>query len=133
MKAHRTDVVSFAFGLLFLALTAWWLLAQVLGLVLPPVGWFLAGGLILIGALGLIGALRSSRHTSRPEPSGSPWTDPTEDGRTIVDPTSGPGAAGEAGPGAAGEPAEERPADGDRTLDLPFEDEPSPGKRGSAG
>ncbi|SCE93326.1 hypothetical protein GA0070607_3379 [Micromonospora coriariae] len=61
MKAHRTDLVSFAFGLVFLGLSAWWLLAQLLGLALPPVGWFLAGALILIGVFGLVGALRSSR------------------------------------------------------------------------
>ncbi|SCE72036.1 hypothetical protein GA0070563_101572 [Micromonospora carbonacea] len=61
MKAHRTDVVSLGFGLFFVALAAWWLLAQLLGLALPPVGWFLAGGLLLIGVLGLVGALRSGR------------------------------------------------------------------------
>ncbi|MGW4502704.1 hypothetical protein ACWENR_29375, partial [Micromonospora sp. NPDC004336] len=43
MKAHRTDIVSFAFGLIFVGIAAWWLLAQLLGLALPPVGWFLAG------------------------------------------------------------------------------------------
>lgn len=68
MKAHRTDLVSFAFGLVFLALSAWWLLAQLLGLALPPVGWFLAGALILIGVFGLVGALRSGR-PSQPEPT----------------------------------------------------------------
>ncbi|MFD0787180.1 hypothetical protein ACFQZ8_25040, partial [Micromonospora azadirachtae] len=62
MKAHRTDLVSFAFGLLFLALTAWWLSARILGLAVPPAGWFLAGALILIGVFGLVGALRSGRH-----------------------------------------------------------------------
>ncbi|MCY9555768.1 hypothetical protein M5W98_29635, partial [Paenibacillus apiarius] len=61
MKAHRTDIVSFAFGLVFLGLSVWWLLARILGLSVPPVGWFLAGGLVLIGLLGLIGALRSGR------------------------------------------------------------------------
>ncbi|MFG3705322.1 hypothetical protein ACGF7U_11405 [Micromonospora sp. NPDC047670] len=61
MKAHRTDIVSFAFGLIFVGLAAWWLLAQLLGLALPPVGWFLAGALIVIGILGLVGALRSGR------------------------------------------------------------------------
>lgn len=83
MKAHRTDLVSFAFGLLFLALAVWWLLAQILGLTLPPVGWFLAGALILIGLLGLIGALRSGRHADRggagPQPEttvAAPYEDP---------------------------------------------------------
>lgn len=65
MKAHRTDLVSFAFGLLFLVLTAWWLSAKILGLAVPPVGWFLAGALILIGVFGLVGALRSGRHADR--------------------------------------------------------------------
>lgn len=69
MKAHRTDVVSFAFGLVFLALSLWWLLARILGLTLPPVGWFLAGALLLIGALGLVGALRSGRHADREPPA----------------------------------------------------------------
>ncbi|MFU8854101.1 hypothetical protein ACNAW0_24420 [Micromonospora sp. SL1-18] len=62
MKAHRADVVSFAFGLVFLALSVWWLLGRILGLTLPPVGWFLAGALILVGLLSLVGALRSARH-----------------------------------------------------------------------
>jgi hypothetical protein len=61
VKAHRTDLVSFAFGLVFLALSGWWLLAQLLGLALPAVGWFLASALILIGVFGLVGALRSGR------------------------------------------------------------------------
>ncbi|NJC16292.1 hypothetical protein F4558_006118 [Micromonospora profundi] len=85
MKAHRTDLVSFAFGLLFLALSAWWLLAQLLGLVLPPVGWFLAGALILIGVFGLVGALRSGQ-SGRPTPDDvAPTTAGTEPG----EPTSG--------------------------------------------
>lgn len=66
MKAHRTDLVSFAFGLVFLALSAWWLLAQLLGFALPAVGWFLASALILIGVFGLVGALRSGR-SDQPE------------------------------------------------------------------
>ncbi|MBQ1044549.1 MULTISPECIES: hypothetical protein [unclassified Micromonospora] len=68
MKAHRTDVVSFAFGLVFLGLSIWWLLARILGLSVPPVGWFLAGGLVLIGLLGLIGALRSGQTAEPPAP-----------------------------------------------------------------
>ncbi|RIV38605.1 hypothetical protein [Micromonospora radicis] len=144
MKAHRTDLVSFAFGLLFLALSAWWLLAQVLGLVLPPVGWFLAGGLILVGALGLIGALRSSRHGNTAAPTGPSSPEPAGPGSTATgSATAGsadPGEAGSADPASAeptepgvswldtdGEPA--RPwaeTSADRTLDLPVDDGAAP-------
>lgn len=63
MKAHRTDGVSLVFALIFLAVAGWWLLAQILDLALPAVGWFVAGALILVGVLGLFGALRSARST----------------------------------------------------------------------
>ncbi|GAB2924806.1 hypothetical protein GCM10027280_10010 [Micromonospora polyrhachis] len=62
MKPHRTDGVSLVFGLLFLGLVVWWLLAQIFDLALPPIGWFAAGGLILLGVLGLLGALRANRN-----------------------------------------------------------------------
>jgi len=61
MKAHPTDKVSLAAALVFLAVAAWWLLAQTLDLALPTVGWFLAGALIVLGTLGLLGALRAGR------------------------------------------------------------------------
>ncbi|MFI7247124.1 hypothetical protein [Micromonospora chalcea] len=91
MKAHRTDIVSFAFGLVFLGLSVWWLLARILGLSVPPVGWFLAGGLVLIGLLGLIGALRSGRAAEQPAPTeatvSAPYRDdsPAGDGGTTSD------------------------------------------------
>ncbi|MCT2277774.1 hypothetical protein M3G91_09070 [Micromonospora chalcea] len=91
MKAHRTDIVSFAFGLVFLGLSVWWLLARILGLSVPPVGWFLAGGLVLIGLLGLIGALRSGRAAEQPAPTeatvSAPYRDdsPAGDGETTSD------------------------------------------------
>lgn|SRR5690606_22775545 len=75
MKAHRTDGVSLVFALMFLALAGWWLLAQFLDLSLPAVGWFVAGALILIGLLGLFGALRSGR--SAPA-TGAPTVPPAE-------------------------------------------------------
>lgn len=65
MKAHRTDGVSLTFALIFLALAAWWLLAQLLHLALPAVGWIVALALILVGGLGLIGALRASRSAAK--------------------------------------------------------------------
>lgn len=99
MKAHRTDLVSFVFGLLFVGLALWWLLAQILGLALPAVGWFLAGALVLIGLLGLVGAVRSARTTDTgsvaagsaatpmPAPAGPTTADP---GRQVGGPTGSP-------------------------------------------
>jgi hypothetical protein len=80
MKPHRTDGVSLTFALIFLAVAAWWLVAQTVDLALPAVGWFVAGGLILFGLLGLLGALRSARTAARPTSvsptSGSPISAP---------------------------------------------------------
>lgn len=102
MKAHRTDLLSFAFGLVFLALSAWWLLAQLLGLALPPVGWFLAGALILIGVFGLVGALRSGR-SGGPEPNGSagPAATPATVAPEPVAPWTAAAEPGAAEPGAS--------------------------------
>lgn len=118
MKAHRTDGVSLVFALIFLALAGWWLLAQIMDLALPAVGWFLAGALILIGVLGLFGALRSARSTpsevtpsevtppevTLPE-SGPPATDFTTGvGEPAAYPTAGdpvPDPAGDPDPGPA--------------------------------
>ncbi|SCG56640.1 hypothetical protein GA0070613_2706 [Micromonospora inositola] len=95
MKAHRTDLVSLAFGLVFLALSVWWLLARILGLTVPPVGWFLAGALVLIGVLGLAGALRSGRHADRDAAA------PTDAEATVSAPyDGGPGLTPPAAPEA---------------------------------
>ncbi|MEQ4302861.1 hypothetical protein ABNF97_15940 [Plantactinospora sp. B6F1] len=66
MKAHRTDGVSLTFALIFLGITAWWLFAQLTRLTLPAIGWLVAAGLIGVGALGLIGALRANRSGRQP-------------------------------------------------------------------
>jgi hypothetical protein len=66
MRPHRTDGVSLTFALIFLALVFWWLVAQAFDLPLPAVGWFVAGALIVLGALGLLGALRSARGDTPP-------------------------------------------------------------------
>jgi hypothetical protein len=59
MKAHRTDGLSLAFGLVFLAAVGWWFFGRTVDLALPQLGWFAAAALIVFGALGLFGALRS--------------------------------------------------------------------------
>lgn len=75
MKRHGTDAVSLTFGLVFSLIAGWWLTAQLVDIPLPQVGWVLAGGLILLGVLGLVGALRTGRST------GPPSTAPAESGR----------------------------------------------------
>lgn len=69
MKAHRTDGVSLTFGMIFLLIAAWWLVAQLLDLPIPAVGWFVAGGLILFGVLGLLAALRSGAGQTATRPA----------------------------------------------------------------
>ncbi|SCL65127.1 hypothetical protein GA0070606_4088 [Micromonospora citrea] len=112
MKAHRTDIVSFAFGLIFVGIAAWWLLAQLLGLALPPVGWFLAGALIVIGLLGLMGALRSGRNAATGQ-----GTATAPDG---AGPASAPPAPGASG--AAADPADVDPTRWDLDRATPADD-----------
>jgi hypothetical protein len=94
MKTHRTDGVSLTFGLIFLFIAGWWLVARGVHFDSPQVGWFLAGGLILLGMLGLIGALRSSRTSESPadqaaEPTSVPDRGSTATGSPTWSPRSG--------------------------------------------
>jgi hypothetical protein len=68
MRPHRTDGISLSFGLVFLLVAVWWAVAQVVTIHLPAAGWLVAGGLILFGAIGLLGAIRSGRRTEVPAP-----------------------------------------------------------------
>lgn len=63
MKRHATDLVSLIFGLFFLLAAAWWYGAIFLDvdLNLPNLGWFLAGGLIVVGLIGVVASLRRDR------------------------------------------------------------------------
>jgi hypothetical protein len=61
MKSHRTDRVSLFFGLAFLLVAGTFLAHQVLNVDLPDGRWFVAGGLILFGLLGVLGALMPNR------------------------------------------------------------------------
>ncbi len=58
MKRHGTDGVSLTFGLIFLLLAGWWVLGRAVDIALPTLGWAVALGLIAVGALGLVAALR---------------------------------------------------------------------------
>ena len=69
MRPHRTDGVSLSFGVLFLLVVAWWAVSRVVTVHLPAVGWLVAGGLIVFGVIGLLGALRSARSTPEPAPA----------------------------------------------------------------
>ena len=68
MRPHRTDGISLSFGLLFLLVAVWWAIAQVVTVRLPAAGWLVAGALIMFGAIGLLGAIRSGRRTEVPAP-----------------------------------------------------------------
>ena len=68
MRPHRTDGISLSFGLIFLLVAIWWVIAQMVNIHLPAAGWLVAGGLIMFGAIGLLGAIRSGRRTEVPAP-----------------------------------------------------------------
>ncbi|WP_250001225.1 hypothetical protein [Actinoplanes sp. M2I2] len=76
MRPHRTDGVSLSFGVLFLLVVAWWAVTRVVTVHLPAVGWLVAGGLIVFGVLGLLGALRSARGTPAPAPAAEQPAEP---------------------------------------------------------
>jgi hypothetical protein len=63
MKAHRTDLVSLGFGVLFLGIAGWWLMAQFVDLSIGfgTLGWLVAALLVLVGAAGVVAAIRSNQ------------------------------------------------------------------------
>lgn len=66
MKRHDTDAVSLAFGIIFVGVTVWWLLDRVVDLWAPSVGWLVAGLLLVLGAIGLVRALRPTKRADQP-------------------------------------------------------------------
>lgn len=66
MKKHRADLVSLVFGLVFLLIAVWWAVARRLDVNLPALGWLAAVALIVVGAAGLVGAVRGPREERTP-------------------------------------------------------------------
>ena len=62
MNRHGTDGVSLAFGLIFAAFVAWWLLFRLVTVAAPGAGWVLAAALLVFGALGVVTTLTSWRN-----------------------------------------------------------------------
>jgi hypothetical protein len=65
MKPHRTDVVSLLFGLIFILVAVWWTLGRSINVGIGSLAWAVAVALILLGGLGLLGALRGRDSSSR--------------------------------------------------------------------
>jgi hypothetical protein len=65
MKRHRTDVLSLVFGLIFILVAIWWALGNTVRIGLGTLAWATAVALILLGGLGLLGALRGRDPVSR--------------------------------------------------------------------
>jgi len=65
VKAHRTDKLSLIFGLIFVALALRWIFGWTfswrLDVTGAEFGLFVAGGLIVLGVIGLVRSLRSDR------------------------------------------------------------------------
>jgi uncharacterized membrane protein HdeD (DUF308 family) len=66
VKRHPVDVISLIFGLIFVGIAAWWLLARVSSIALP-VGWVVAIALVVIGTIGLLAAIRPARRAPDPD------------------------------------------------------------------
>jgi hypothetical protein len=68
MKRHDIDVVSLVFGLIFVAVAAWYFVTKYLAvrINLPEGGWFVAGALIILGILGVAASLRQHREELPP-------------------------------------------------------------------
>jgi hypothetical protein len=57
LNRHHTDAVSLGFGLAFLALVGWWLIARWVAIDPPGIGWLFGGALVMLGILGVLATL----------------------------------------------------------------------------
>jgi hypothetical protein len=58
MNRHEIDLVSLVFGVALLVVFLTWLVAKTIEISWLSVGWVFAGGLVLMGLLGVYSALR---------------------------------------------------------------------------
>jgi hypothetical protein len=66
MKSHRTDNVSLFFGLIFLLVAGGFIARRFVSIDLPDLGWFIAGGLIILGVIGVVSAVIGNRKPAEP-------------------------------------------------------------------
>ncbi|MEV0268520.1 MAG: hypothetical protein HOV71_08710 [Hamadaea sp.] len=82
MKKHPLDLLSLIFGLVFLLIAGLWTVHRTVDVDLPPAGWFVAGGLILVGLLGIgsivRGVLRGDRTAVESEHGGADTQPPVQ-------------------------------------------------------
>jgi hypothetical protein len=64
MKAHRTDVLSLVFGLLFLVVALGFTAQELFDVRLPDISYFIAGGAILVGLVVAVTAMIPHRKPS---------------------------------------------------------------------
>jgi hypothetical protein len=76
MKAHRTDALSLAFGMLFLIIAAAFLTNQAFDVELPDMGLFAAAGVVVLGAVIAVTALFPHRKQNAVDSQAVP--DPVE-------------------------------------------------------
>ena len=62
MKPHRADLVSLVFGLIFVLIAVRQAIAGWLDVDLPALGWLAAFALLILGAAGLVGAVRGGKN-----------------------------------------------------------------------
>ena len=87
MKRHSTDLVSLAFGILFFGIAGWWLVGRYVldvHLNVPNLGLIMAGALVVLGLLGVVGSLRREAKPAR--------RDETDAAQRLTDPI--PAASG---------------------------------------
>jgi hypothetical protein len=93
---HRTDVVSLLFGLLFVGVAGWWAASYYLDWMInwdlvPDAGWVVAGGLILLGLIGIAASLRRERREAPPAVTDNAVDEaPTMAGPDTVEPPAEP-------------------------------------------